>query len=127
MIQSIGQVMLYVNDIEQSAVFWREKIGFERIEKQQQGEQVSYIIAPKLNSEVQFVLHDKAEVAQMNPGMNLETPSILFESHDVEATYQQLLAEGVTANPVIDMGFLKVFNFCDNEGNYFAVRERQNS
>lgn len=37
MIQSIGQVMLYVNDIEASAQFWKEKMGFERVEKQVQG------------------------------------------------------------------------------------------
>lgn len=47
MIQSIGQVMLYVNDIEASAQFWKEKMGFERVEKQVQGPQTSYIIAPK--------------------------------------------------------------------------------
>ncbi len=41
MIQSIGQVMLYVNDIEASAQFWKEKMGFERVEKQVQGPQTS--------------------------------------------------------------------------------------
>lgn len=123
MIESIGQVMLYVNDVEAAAVFWKEKLGFERVEKQVQGPQVSYVLAPKTDSEVQLVLHDKAEVAKMNLEMNLDTPSILMTSKDVEATYQAYIANGVTANPVMDLGFMKVFNFCDNEGNYFAVRE----
>lgn len=50
MITSIGQVMLYVNDVEAAAHFWKEKAGFERVEKQVQGgcpTQVSYIIALK--------------------------------------------------------------------------------
>lgn len=123
MIASLGQVMLYVNDVEASAIFWKEKVGFERVERQEQGPQVSYIIAPKADSEVQFVLHDKAEVAAMNPEMNLGTPSILMTSLDVEKTYQDFVSRGVKANPVMDLGFMKVFNFSDEEGNYFAVRE----
>ena len=59
----------------------------------------------------------------MNPGMNLETPSILMESADVEATYQAFVTNSIKANPVMDLGFMKVFNFCDEEENYFAVRE----
>ena len=59
----------------------------------------------------------------MNPGMNLETPSILMESADVEATYQAFVTNSIKANPVMDLGFMKVFNFCDEEENYFVVRE----
>ncbi|WP_171943459.1 VOC family protein [Streptococcus suis] len=123
MIQSIGQVMLYVNDIEASAQFWKEKMGFERVEKQVQGPQTSYIIAPKSDSEVQFVLHDKAEVAEMHPEMFLGIPSILMASADVEKTYQEFIERGVNANPVMDLGFMKTFNFSDEEGNYYAVQE----
>lgn len=123
MIQSIGQVMLYMEDIEAAARFWKEQMGFERVEKQVQGPQVSYIVAPSLDSDVQFVLHNKAEVAQMNPGMNLGTPSILMAATDLEAVQEKLVANGVQANPVVDMGFMKVFNFADLEGNYFAIRE----
>lgn len=123
MLSSLGQVMLYVADVEASARFWKEKAGFERVEKQVQGAQVSYIIAPRMDSEVQFVLHDKAEVAAMNPEMNLGTPSILMTSTDVEKTYQEFVAKGINANPVMDLGFMKVFNFSDEEENYFAVRE----
>ncbi|WP_201339927.1 VOC family protein [Streptococcus suis] len=123
MIQSIGQVMLYVNDIEASAQFWKEKMGFERVEKQVQGPQTSYIIAPKSDSEVQFVLHDKAEVAEMEPELNLATPSILMTSVDVAKTYEELVERGVTTNPVMDLGFMKVISFADNDGNYYAIRE----
>lgn len=123
MIESLGQVMVYVADIEAAAAFWKDQAGFERVERQEQGPQVSYIVAPKLESEVAFVLHDKAEVAKMNPDMNLGTPSILMATSRLEETYEHFLANGITANPIMDLGFMKVFNFCDNEGNYFAVRE----
>nr|WP_276931750.1 VOC family protein [Globicatella sulfidifaciens] len=123
MINSIGQVMLYVEDIEKAAEFWRDQVGFERIEKQVQGPQTFYIIAPKLDSEVQFVLHDKAEVVKMNPRMNLGIPSILFTTDDLQGTYQHFIANGIQANPPMDLGLFKVFNFADHEGNYFAIRE----
>lgn len=35
--------MLYMYDVEAAAAFWKEKMGFERVEKQVQGPQVSYI------------------------------------------------------------------------------------
>ncbi|MDW8727025.1 VOC family protein [Streptococcus suis] len=123
MIQSIGQVMLYVNNPEAAAKFWNEKVGFERVERQEQGPQVSYVIAPKLDSDVQFVLHDKAAVAEMHPEMFLGIPSILMASADVEKTYQEFIERGVNANPVMDLGFMKTFNFSDEEGNYYAVQE----
>ena len=115
--------MLYMDDIEAAADFWKKEMGFERVEKQVQGPQTSYIVAPKKNSEVAFVLHDKEEVAKMNPGMNLEIPSILMTSSNLEETRLGLLDRGVEVNPNMDLGFMKVFNFSDCEGNYFAVRE----
>lgn len=123
MIQSLGQVMLYVENVEESAQFWQQKMGFEFVQKQEQGGQISYIIAPQNQSDVQFVLHNKAFVKQMNPEMNLGTPSILMSTQNIEQTHQQLEANGVAVNPIADLGFMKVFNFSDNEGNYFAVRE----
>ncbi|HEM5092188.1 TPA: VOC family protein [Streptococcus suis] len=123
MIQSIGQVMLYVNNPEAAAKFWNEKVGFERVERQEQGPQVSYVIAPKAGSDVQFVLHDKAAVAEMHPDMFLGIPSILMTSTNIEKTYQEFIERGINANPVMDLGFMKTFNFSDEEGNYYAVQE----
>ncbi|MGO0078148.1 VOC family protein [Streptococcus suis] len=123
MIQSIGQVMLYVNNPEAAAKFWNEKVGFERVECQEQGTLVSYVIAPKVDSNVQFVLHDKAIVAEMHPDMFLGIPSILMASTDIEKTYQEFIERGINANPVMDLGFMKTFNFSDEEGNYYAVQE----
>ena len=123
MIQTIGQVMLYEKDIESAAQFWSQQMGFEWVEKQVQGEQISYIVAPQLDSQVQFVLHDKAQVAAQNPGMNLAIPSILMVVDDLEQTREELLARGVVVSPIADLGFMRVVNFPDQEGNYFAIWE----
>lgn len=123
MIQSLGQIMLYVTDMEMAVDFWEKQVGFKRVEKQVQGGQVSYILAPHVESDVQLVLHDKATVSQMNPELNVAAPSILMATKDIEKTYQEFIEKGITANPIANLGFMKVFNFCDKEGNYFAVRE----
>ncbi|CYX64312.1 lactoylglutathione lyase and related lyases [Streptococcus suis] len=59
----------------------------------------------------------------MEPELNLGTPSILMTSVDVAKTYEELVERGVTTNPVMDLGFMKVISFADNDGNYYAIRE----
>lgn len=76
-----------------------------------------------MDSEVSFVLHDKAIIAQMSPELDLAIPSILFETTDIDSTYQELTANEVMTNPIVDMGSMRVFNFSDNDNNYFAIRE----
>lgn len=76
-----------------------------------------------MDSEVSFVLHDKAIIVQMSPELDLATPSILFETTDIDSTYQELTANEVMTNPIVDMGSMRVFNFSDNDNNYFAIRE----
>ena len=81
-----------------------------------QGGQISYIVAPQLGSQVQFVLHDKAQVAAQNPGMNLATPLILMVAEDLEQTREELLARGEVVSPIADWGFMRVVNFPDQRG-----------
>lgn len=126
MISSIGQVMLYVTDQEANAKFWEEKAGFKWVEKLQSfdGDYI-YIVAPEKHSEFQIVLQDKVKVAKAQPDMNLGTPSILMQSKDLEATHAQLVENGVQVSPITDLPNFKFFNFCDNEQNYFAVKQVQ--
>lgn len=99
MIESIGQVMLYVNDVSQAVTFWQEQVGFKRVVAlpQQNG---AYLISPKLDSEVSFVLHDKQKVAQLDPTAVLATPAILFSTKDLAKTWQKLKDNGVKVSPI---------------------------
>ena len=123
MIDSLGQVVVYVNDIEQAAKFWKDQVGFELVERQENLGLVSYLVAPKNDSQVQIVLQDKAQVAELSPELDLGTPSFLMESADLDATYQFMLDRGVLVMPIVDLGLMRVFNFSDLEENYFAIRE----
>ncbi|MBF0713575.1 VOC family protein [Gemella sp. GH3] len=124
MIKDLGQVMLYVKDQDKAADFWKNKVGFEkvvRVDNIMGG--YSYEVAPKLNGATEFVLHDIEQVRKMSPEINLGTPSILMATDNIEETYNKLLANGVNVNEIVSFGDIKVFNFSDDEGNYFAVRE----
>lgn len=123
MIQQLGQVMLYVNDLEQAKIFWIEKLGFELISDVNNGLRI-ITIAPTDEAQTRMVLHDKKKIQEMSPELNLGTPSIMFYSENLDALYEEYQAKGITVGELVSMGFGKVFNFADEEGNYFAVTEK---
>lgn len=126
MITKIGQIMLYVNNQDDTVKFWTEKVGFSVISKENNGQGMKWIeIAPTKDAETTIILHDKELIAKMQPELNLQTPSLLLFSDDLDALYKDLSDKQVTVGDMITMLSGRVFNFADNEGNYFAVMERK--
>ena len=123
MIQKLGQVMLYVDDQETAKEFWTEKMGFHLIEDHQSNGMRWIEIAPTEKCETTLVLHDKHVIAQMSPELNLDTPSLLFETKDIHVLYTKAKANNVIVGELVDMPTGIVFNFADEEQNYFAVRQ----
>ncbi|MEK4229597.1 VOC family protein [Solibacillus sp. FSL H8-0538] len=124
MIQQIGQVMLYVNDQQQVLNFWVDQIGFVSKESYDDGQIRWYEIAPTMDAETSFVLHDKQLIAKMQPELNLATPSILLYADAIDALYEQFKAKGITVGELVNMPMGRVFNFADPENNYFAIVEK---
>ena len=126
MINKLGQVMLYVNNQDEVVKFWTEKVGFQIISEEDNGEGMRWIeIAPSKESETSIILHNKEFVAKMSPELNLGTPSLMFFTEDLEGLYSKLTAENVTVGEMVHMPSGKVFNFADGEENYFAVMEME--
>lgn len=125
MINQIGQVMLYVNDQDQALRFWTEKLGFVVVSEEDNGQGFRWIeIAPNEEAQTSFVLHNKQLIAQMEPELNLGTPSIMFHTHDLDKLYQDYQDKGITVGEMVPMPNGRVFNFADDENNYFAVMEK---
>ncbi|MFC7677311.1 VOC family protein [Paenibacillus sp. GCM10028914] len=120
MISQIGQVMLYVNNQDESKNFWTEKLGFEVIAEEVNGPMKWIEVAPK-GAATSIVLHNKELVAQMNPGMNLGTPSIMYFTENIDELYNDLKTKNVTVGDIVELPSGRVFNFADHEENYFAV------
>ncbi|MBB6669393.1 VOC family protein [Cohnella nanjingensis] len=125
MISKLGQVMLYVNNQDEARNFWTEKLGFSVIaEENSQG--IRWIeVAPK-GAATSIVLQNKEFVAKMEPEMNLGTPSLMFFTDHVDQLHADLSNKNVKVGEIVSMpSGEKVFNFADDEENYFAVMEKK--
>lgn len=125
MFSKIGQIMLYVNNQDEAVNFWTEKLGFTVISEENNGQGMRWIeIAPKQEVETTIVLHNKELVAKMSPGLNLETPALMFFSENLEQLHSDMESKKITVGEIVNMPSGRVFNFADNEDNYFAIMEK---
>ncbi|EMV4733970.1 VOC family protein [Listeria monocytogenes] len=125
MVEKIGQVMLYVENQAAVRDFWVEKLDFVVVSDEVVNGEIQWIeIAPTKGVETTFVLQNKKKVAEMNPEMNLGTPSILLFGNNVAELYEEYKDKGITVGDLVDLPMGRVFNFSDNEGNYFAICEK---
>ncbi|WP_377890244.1 VOC family protein [Alkalihalobacillus sp. R86527] len=124
MINQVGQVMVYVNDQDKAAMFWKEMMGFSVVSEESNNMMKWIEVAPSGEGGTSLVLHNKAVIAQMQPDMNLGTPSLMFFTKDLDRLHEELTKKGVTVGDIVQMGSNRVFNFADFEENYFAVGER---
>jgi hypothetical protein len=122
MINKVGQIMLYVNNQDACRDFWTEKAGFEVVNEVNMGEMRWIEIAPK-GAATTIILHNKEAVAKMNPGMNLGTPSLMFFTDSFDSLYSDLKNKNVKVGDIVNLPSGRVFNFADDEENYFAVME----
>ncbi|EAG1403189.1 VOC family protein [Listeria monocytogenes] len=125
MIEKIGQVMLYVENQAAVRDFLVEKLDFVVVSEEVVNGEIQWIeIAPTKGVETTFVLQNKKKVAEMNPDMNLGTPSILLFGKNIAELYEEYKNKGITVGDLVDLPMGRVFNFSDNEGNYFAICEK---
>lgn len=126
LISKLGQVMVYVNDQDKAVKFWTEKAGFKVIAEEDNGGGFRWIeIAPAKESETSIILHNKEFVAKMSPGLNHGTPSLMFFTDNLDELYNKFSVENITVGEIVNMPGGRVFNFADDEENYFAVIEKR--
>ncbi|MBA9028270.1 MULTISPECIES: VOC family protein [Bacillaceae] len=126
MIKKVGQIMLYVNNQDDALKFWTEKVGFSKISEEDNGQGLRWIeIAPTKEAETSFVLHNKEFIAKMQPELNLQTPSIMFYSENLDTLYKDFSDNNIKVGEIVSMPSGRVFNFADNEENYFAIMEKK--
>jgi lactoylglutathione lyase len=125
MIQSLGQVMLYVNDQDKSREFWTEKLGFNVTAEEDNGEGFRWIEVAPEEPGASIVIHNKVFISKMDPELNLLTPSLMFFTENAEQLKKDLQNKNVKVGEIMELPSGKVFNFADYEENYFAVMERK--
>lgn len=124
MINKIGKITLYVNDQAAAKTFWTEKMNFVVKFEQQMGPNMSWIeVGPSEDAFTTFVLYDKKMMQKQNPSTNVEHPSILLSTTDIEAAHTQMKENGVEVEELMKMPYGSMFKFKDNEGNSYVLRE----
>lgn len=124
MINKFGNVMVYVKNPREAANFWIENVDFSEVNVVEfDGKMIGVEIAPYANSEANITLFDKEWVRENSPVVNLEAPSLLFETHDIKSMHKKMAENGVAVSDVMNVAGMVTFNFPDPDGNYFAVKE----
>ncbi|MHC5247824.1 VOC family protein [Enterococcus sp. LJL120] len=114
------KIMLYVNDVPASSQFW-QAIGFVERERAAVDGTVVVELSPTAESQTRIVLYDLGFIQQHSPEVAGNSPSLMFASDTIFDLYKKMQAAHVTLGDLVQLGEEYVFNFADNEGNYFAV------
>lgn len=124
MINKIGKITLYVNNQEEAKKFWTEKLNFVVKFEQAMGPNMKWLeVGPSESEFTTFVLYDKNLMLAQNPKTNVLHPSILLSTTDIENAYSQMKSNGVEVGDLMSMPYGKMFNFKDQDGNEYILRE----
>lgn len=123
MINKIGKITVYVQDQEEAKDFWINKVGFVLKVEQPMGPDAFWIeVGPSENEFTTLVLYSKSAMEQHQPS-KVAHPSILFSTSDIEATYEKMKQNGVVVEEMLRLPFGNMFNFKDQDGNDYLIRE----
>ena len=124
MINKVGKITIYVEDQEAAKTFWTETIGFVVKFEQEMAPGMKWLeVAPSEEEFTTFVLYNKSLMKQQNPAANVEHPTILLSTTDIEKAYSEMKEKGVEVGEMMRRPFGTMFNFKDNEGNSYILRE----
>lgn len=124
MINNISKVTIYVQNQEEAKKFWVNKLSFFVKFEQQMGPNMKWIeVAPSESSETSFVLYDKNMMKAQNPNINVEHPSIILSTTDIEKAYEEMRKNFIEVGELMTMPYGKMFSFKDLDNNSYLLRE----
>ncbi len=123
MITRLDKVTVYVKSQEEAKKFWVDKVSFVLSFERQMGPNMRWIeVSPEGKDMTTLVLYPKDAMLQQNPAM-VAHPSVIFATDDVESTWKDLKTRGVEVSEIQSLGYGKMFNFKDQDGNLYLVRK----
>jgi len=110
------RTMLYVDDVDQIVQFWQDNLGAKVVEINALPDGSDNIVL-NLAPGVELSFFTKAFIRQYSPEVLGNTPSLMLFTDDFDGLHDRL----TTAGEIVDDNGQLAFNFCDPEGNYFAI------
>lgn len=89
------EIMLYVKDTEQSMKFWLDQIGMTEIERRVRPGRSCVFAIIERGMNVSFALLDQELLSQYSQEISCSTPSIMFHTENLQATYDTMKAARV--------------------------------
>lgn len=123
MIQRLDEVMIYVYNHDKAITFWTKNLDFKVVEDTEELQMRVVKLAPNDDAQTAIVLQDKAKVDEMDMGVSTDTPSLIFATTQFDELFNRLKDSQVTVGDIMTLPMGRVFNFADEENNYFAVKE----
>ncbi|PHK48559.1 VOC family protein [Staphylococcus edaphicus] len=123
MINRLDEVMIYVYDHDKAIAFWTQHLGFNVADDTEEMNMRVVKLTPEDDAQTAIVLQDKAKVDAMDMGVSTDTPSLIFATTQFDELFHRLKDNQVTVGDIMDLPMGRVFNFADEENNYFAVKE----
>lgn len=124
MINKISKITIYVENQEEGKKFWTEKLGFEVKFEQPMGANFKWLeVGSKGDNGSTFVIYEKKAMLMQNPKANVEHPSIILSTSNIEEAYKNMKDNAVDVGELMTMPYGKMFNFKDQDGNQYLLRE----
>ncbi|MDZ5035221.1 VOC family protein, partial [Clostridium perfringens] len=115
---------IYVNDQEKAKEFWTKKLNFVVKFEQAMGPNMKWIeVGPSEDEFTTFVLYNKELMKAQNPQANVEHPSIILSTSNIEETYNKIKGNEVKVGELMKMPYGSMFSFFDEDGKQYLVRE----
>lgn len=123
MINKIGKITIYVKDQSEAKKFWTEKLGFVCTEQPMGPSMVWMEVKPSEEEFTSFVIYNRDLMLSQNPKANVEHPSIILSTTDIESAYNKMKEKEVEVDDIINMPYGKMVSFKDQDGNAYLLRE----
>lgn len=123
MINKIGKITIYVDNQDDAKKFWTEKLNFVVKFEQSMGPMTWLEVSPSESEFTTFVLYDKKMMLAQDPSTNVNHPSILLSTTDIEKSYNEMKENGVEVGELMIMPYGKMFSFKDQDNNEYLLRE----
>ncbi len=122
-LEKLDMLTVYVTDQEAAVSFYRDQLGLEVDVDHEIGPGMRFVRLFAPGRATTIVLAPKEIGAMEGASTEPAFTGWVFGSHDVQGTYEELLAKGVTfeSEPVDRGGHLQV-RFSDPDGNLFLLR-----
>lgn len=123
MINKIGKITIYVKDQAEAKKFWTEKMEFVCTELPMGPNMVWMEVKPSNDEFTSFVIYNKEMMISQNPKANVEHPSIILSTTDIESAYNKMKEKGVEVGDIMKMPYGQMVSFKDRDGNSYLLRE----